>query len=125
MVNQLLQRRQLELKYRLEVIKCVRYLSRRRIPLQGHNNNDNFTQLLYLLGTKDKNIMDHLAGKVDHKCNYHDVQNELLNIMGAQVLGEKLANIRDRQFFSIMADEGANQVIWKNIFFVLELWAMT
>ena len=108
MNSQLVQRRQLERKYLLEAIKCLRYLSRQGIPLQGHNNNDNFTQLLYLLGTKDKNIMDHLDGKVGHKYNHHDVQNELLNIMGAQVLREKLATIRDRKFFSIMADEGTD-----------------
>ena len=52
--------------------------------------------------------MDHHHGKVGHKYNHHDVQNELLNIMGAQVLREKLATIRDRKFFSIMADEGTD-----------------
>ena len=109
MNRQLVQRRQLERKYLLEVIKCLRYLSRQGIPLQGHNNNDNFTQLLYLLGTKDKNIIDHLYGKVGHKYNHHDVQNEHLNIMRAQVLREKLATIRNHQFFSIMADEGTNK----------------
>ena len=88
MDSQLVQRRQLERKYLLEVIKCLRYLSQQEIPLQGHNNNDNFTQLLYFLGTKGKKIMDHLNGKVGHKYNHHDVQNKLLNIMGAQVLRE-------------------------------------
>ena len=83
-------------------------LSRQRIPLQGHNNSDNFTQLLYLLSTKDKNIMGHLDGKVGHKYHHHSVQNELLNIMGVQVLQKKLATIRDCKFFSIMADEGTN-----------------
>ena len=71
------------LENRTKVIKCLRYLSQQGIPLQGHNNNGNFTQLLYLLDTKDKNIMDHLDGKVGHKYNHHDVQNELLNIIGA------------------------------------------
>ena len=52
--------------------------------------------------------MDHLDGNMGHKYNHHDVQNELLNIMGAQVLREKLATIRDRKFFSIMADEGTD-----------------
>ena len=42
--------------------------------------------------------MDHLDGKVGHKYNHHDVQNELLNIMAAQVLREKLATIRDHIF---------------------------
>ena len=95
MDRQLVQRRQLERKYLLEVIKCLRYLSRQGIPLQGHNNNNNFTQLRYLLGTKDKNIMDHLDGKVGQIYNLHDVQNEFLDIMEAQVLREKLATIRD------------------------------
>ena len=42
--------------------------------------------------------MNHLNGKFGYKYNHHDVQNELLNIMGAQAL-EKLAIIRDCQFF--------------------------
>ena len=108
MDSQLVQRRQLERNYLLEVIKCLRYLSRQGIPLQGHNNNNKFTQLLYLLGTKDKNILDHLDGKVGHKYNHHDVENELLNIMAAQVLREKLATICDHTFFSIMTDEGTD-----------------
>ena len=108
MDSQLVQQRQLERECLLEVIKCLRYLSQQGIPLQGHNNNYNFTQLQYLLGTKDKKIMDRLDGNMGHKYNHHDVQNELLNIMGAQVLREKLATIRDRKFFSIMADEGTD-----------------
>ena len=50
-------------------------------------------------------LMNHLVRKVGHKYNYHNAQNELLNILGAQVLQEKLAAIRDCKFFSIMADE--------------------
>ena len=54
--------------------------------------------------------MDHLDGKVGNKYNHHDVQNELLNKMGAQVLQEKLATIRDRKFlFLIMADGGTDK----------------
>ena len=52
--------------------------------------------------------MDHLDGKVGNKYNNHDVQNELLNKMGAQILQEKLATIRDRNFFSIMTDGGTD-----------------
>ena len=86
--SQLVQGRQLEHKYLLEVINCLKYLTRQGISLQGHNNSYNFTQLLYFLGTKDKNIIDHLDGKVGQKYNHHDVQKELLNIMGAQVIQE-------------------------------------
>ena len=115
--SQLDQRRQLEHKYLLEVIKCLRYLSQQGIPLQGHSNNENFTQLLYLLGTKNKNIMDHLDGKVGHKYYHLDAQNELLNIMGAQVLREKLATISDRNFFSTMLDEVIDISNWEQFSF--------
>ena len=106
--SQLSQQRQVEKKYLLDVIKCLRYLGRQGIPFQGHDNNDNFTQLLYLLGSKDNNIMDHLNGKIGHKYNHHDVQNELLNIMANQVLRQKLEEIRSRKYFAMMADEGTD-----------------
>ena len=63
MDNQLLKKREVERKYLIEVIKCLRYLARQEIALQGHDGNDNFTQLLRLIGTKDSNITDHLEGK--------------------------------------------------------------
>ena len=91
----------------------MRYLSRQGIFLQGHNNNDNFTQLLYLLGTKDGSHRWKSGSQIYH--NY--VHNELLSIMGAQVLREKLATIRDRKFFSIMADEGTYISNLEQLFF--------
>ena len=39
-------------KYLLYVIKRLRYLARQGIPLQGLDNNDNLTQILYLLKTR-------------------------------------------------------------------------
>ena len=52
--------------------------------------------------------MDHLDEKVGHKYKHHNVQNEILNTMRAQVLREKLATICDRKIFSIMTDEGTS-----------------
>ena len=86
-------------KYLLDVIKCLRYLSRQGIALQGHDENDNFTQLLRLLGTKDENILKQLDDSIGHKYIHHDFQNEILHIMASQVLRSKLANIRKCQFF--------------------------
>ena len=62
-------------------------------------------------------MMDHLDGKMGHKYNHHDVQNELLNIMVAQVLREKLATIPDCKFFSIMADEDTDINILEQLSF--------
>ena len=49
--------REKERKYLLDVIRCLRYLVRQGIALQGNENNDNFTQLMMLLGTKDGSII--------------------------------------------------------------------
>ena len=108
MDNQLLKKREVERKYLIEVIKCLRYLARQGIALQGHDGNDNFTQLLRLIGTKDSNITDHLEGKIGHKYTHNDVQNELLDIMAVLTLQEKLKLISGCKFFSIIADEGTD-----------------
>ena len=102
------QRRQVERKYLLDVIKCLKYLARQGIPLQGLDNNDNLTQLLHLLATKDDNITKHLEGQFRHKYTHHDIQNELLNIMASNVLRVKILTIRARKFYSLMADEGTD-----------------
>ena len=96
--DQVSQQREDELKYLLDIIKCLRYLARREIPLQGLDNNDNLTQILYLLRTKVDNLTKHLPGQVGHKYTHHDIQNELL----------KFPTIRERKFFLIMADAGTN-----------------
>ena len=48
-----------ERKYLLNVIRCLRYLARQGIALQGNGNNFNFMQEMMLLGTKDESIMAH------------------------------------------------------------------
>ena len=67
MDNEQSNKRAIERKYLLEVNRCFRYLGRQGIALQGHDGNDNFTQLLRLLNTNDKNILYHLQGKIGHK----------------------------------------------------------
>jgi len=105
---QSMKRRQAERKYLIDVTKCLRYLARQGIPLQGHDDNDNLTQALRLLGAKDDNVIKHLQGQIGHKYTHHNMQNELLDIMASQVLREKLSAIRERKFFSLIADEGTD-----------------
>ena len=64
--------------------------------------------------------MNHLNGKFGYKYNHHDVQNEPLNIMGVQAL-QKLAIIRNCQFFSIMGDKGTDISNRNNCLFVIGL----
>ena len=60
----------------LDVIRGLRYLGRQGIALQGHKGDDNFTQLMVVLGAKDENMQDHL-----NKCTSQDIQSELLEII--------------------------------------------
>ena len=109
MDSQLTKRRAAQRKYLMQIpIRCLRYLGRQGIAFQGIDGNDNFTQLLRLLGTNDTNIADHLKGKSGYKYTYSDVQNEILNIMANLTLQEKLKVIQERQFFSIIGDEGTD-----------------
>ena len=97
--------REKERKYLLDVIRCLRYLARQGIALQGNENNDNFTQLMMLLGTKEESIVAHLDGTIGTKYTHQYIHNQLLNIMSRHVLLSKLETIRKNVFFSIMADE--------------------
>ena len=65
----------------LDVIRGLRYLGRQGIALQGHKGDDNFTQLMVVLGAKDENIQDHLNKSLGNKCTSHYIQSELLEII--------------------------------------------
>ena len=65
----------------LDVIRGLRYLGRQGIALQGHKGDDNFTQLMVVLGAKDENMQDHLNKSLGNKCTSQDIQSELLEII--------------------------------------------
>lgn len=104
--DQITQRRQVKRKYLLVVIKCLRYLACPWILLQGFDNNDYLTQILYLLKTKYDNITKHLQGQVGHKNIIHEIQNKLLHIMASNVLRVVFSTICKQKLFSTMAKKG-------------------
>ena len=96
--------RQNERKYLADVIRCLRFLARQGMAIQGNPGNDNFTQLLLLLATKDPSIQSKLE-RSRLKYTHNDIQNELLDLMAQHVIREKLTEIKQNNFFAIMADE--------------------
>ena len=52
--------RQKERKHLIDVIQCLKFLARQGLAIQGNPGNDNFTQLLMLLATKDSSIKSRL-----------------------------------------------------------------
>lgn len=85
-------------------MNCLRYLARQGIATKGTHGEDNFIHLLNLVGTKDSTLTKRLQ-QASQKFIYHDVQNDLLDIMTKQVLSKKLETIRKRHFYSITCDE--------------------
>ena len=62
-----------ERRYLLDVIWGLRYLDRKGIVLQSHKGEDNFTQLMFLLGAEDENMRDHLNKSLGNKYTSHDI----------------------------------------------------
>ena len=93
-----------ERKHLIDVIRCLRFLARKGVAIQGNPGDDNFTQLLKLLGTKDPSILSKLE-KTKLKYTHNDIQNQLLDLMAEQVRLEKLKEIRENNFFAVMTDE--------------------
>ena len=96
--------RKSERRYLIDVIRCLRLLVRQGIAFQGDANEDNFSQLMLLLNTKDDNIKTHLASK-EHKYTHHDIQNELLDLMVRPELRSKVMTTEKNRYFAVMADE--------------------
>ena len=64
--------------YFVVVVNCLRSLTRKGIVIQGTHREDNFTNLLKLMGAKDSAINNKLK-QASQKLTHHDVQNELHN----------------------------------------------
>ena len=93
--------RKINRSYLISIMKCLRYLARQGIAIQGTHGDDNFTQLLKLMGTKDTSIIDRLS-QASQKFTHHEVQNEILDIMAKQVLSKKVETIGASDFYSIV-----------------------
>jgi len=81
--------RKKERNHLINVIRCLRFLARQGIAIQGNTGEDNFSQLLMLLGTKDQSITSILE-RTRLKYTHSDIQNELFDLMAQQVLRKKI-----------------------------------
>ena len=74
--------------------------------MHGDQNDQesNFIQLMKLRGTDDPNIIKHLGQNTD-KYTCHQVQNEIIQIMGLNILRKIKDDFHSYTHFSLMADE--------------------
>ena len=86
------------------IMKCLRCLDRQGVAIQGIHGEDNCTQLLNSLRTKDSSII-HKLNQATLKYTHQNIQNELVDIRGKQILTKMLERIIANGFYSIMCDE--------------------
>ena len=90
----------------LKILSNIRFLARQSIAIRGDGDeeNSNFIQLFKLRGEDDPKFSKWLEKKTD-KYVSADIQNELLKVMGLQVLRDIATSLHSAEFYSIMVDE--------------------
>ena len=90
----------------LKSLSNIRFLARQSIAIRGDGDeeNSNFIQLFKLRGEDDPKFAKWLEKKTD-KYVSADMQNELLKVMGLQVLRDIATSLHSAEFYSIMVDE--------------------
>ena len=90
----------------LKILSNIRFLARHSIAIRGDGDekNSNFIQLFKLRGEDDPKFAKWLEKKTD-KYVSADIQNELLKVMGLQVLRDIGAALHNAELYSLMVDE--------------------
>ena len=90
----------------LKISSNIRFLALQSIAIRGDGDeeNSNFIQLFKLRGEDDPKFAKWLEKKTD-KYVSADIQNELLKVMGLQVLRDIATSLHSAEFYSIMVDE--------------------
>ena len=81
----------------------MKYLARQGLALRGHKEED--SNLLQLLKCRADDVQGLNSWMGDGRYLSHDIVNELLEIMSHQVLRGLLCEIREAEWFALIADE--------------------
>jgi hypothetical protein len=90
--------------------QVLRYTCTQKIAQRGHrehldsSNKGNFLELMHLLAEKDPVVKEKLS-KQQAKYTSPKIQNELVNIMAAEIRREIVQQLRQHGRFAIMVDE--------------------
>ena len=89
----------------LKIIPDIRYLGRQGIPLRGAEDgtNSNFNQL-NLVRTEDNEDFEIWLQKKTFTYNSPQIQNEIINIMSHEIVRGIGKEVREAEFYSILAD---------------------
>ena len=90
----------------LRILSNIRFLARQGLAFRGDTDegDSNFLQLLKLHSVDDP-IFEAWLSKKTNKYTSNNAQNEIIKVMGLNVLRKISAELRESQFFCIMSDE--------------------
>ncbi|CAG2184616.1 unnamed protein product [Mytilus edulis] len=93
-------------KIRFSSVPATMFLARQGLPIRGADNDkdSNFYQLNNLRCQEDPKFKEWLQRKTDRYTS-PEIQNEIISIMSDQVVRSLATEIRQSNFFAILADE--------------------
>ena len=90
----------------LKILQCIQFLAHQGLPLRGvgADADSHLLQLLQLRCVDCPELSVWLSKETD-KYTSHDIQNEMIKIMGLHILRQVCEKMRDSGWYTIMADE--------------------
>lgn len=87
------------------IFTTLRTLCRQGLAVRGHDDfNSNLMQILELR-KQDVPDFNNWMGRSGYTFTSHDIQNEIIEMLGSSVLRTVLSDIKKNKYFSIMVDE--------------------
>ena len=89
-----------------QILSSIRFLGRQGLAIRGDGNelDVNFQQLLRMKAEEDSNLGEWLKRK-ENVYTSPEIQNEIIKVMGLQVLRDISADLQGSPFLTVMADE--------------------
>ncbi|CAG2214354.1 unnamed protein product [Mytilus edulis] len=91
-----------------KIIEVILLCGRQNIPLRGHvEERSNFMAILHEKAKADNILSDHLAFSAASRAKYTspDIQNELVELCGTEVLNQVIGACKSASCFAVIADE--------------------
>ena len=87
----------------IKVLSSLQYLLRQGLAIRGHKDEE--SNLYQLLKLRCEDCPELSGWLKKHQYMSHDIINELITLMGKAILRDLLVNIREANWFAILADE--------------------
>ncbi len=109
-----------------QILSAIRYLARQGLALRGDGDevDGNLQQLLRMKAEEDSNLTEWLKRK-ENVYTSPDIQNELLKLMGFQVLREIATELQNSPFITVMADETTDASNREQVRYMKSSWGYT